>query len=478
MTDSPRSSLGPPPRPSLAQQCGNIIQALYSLHFDHYLFPCAITDLIEPVSTLWDCLRLGAPLCELYNGLGLKPELAVPDVSDVPQGGANNHKCKAATYKFLVACKDHLSLEDDQRFDLRDLYNDDTNGLVKVLKTVEIILAKLAHRTRALQRRFQAPCHIRTFADRTILYLLTRRVTIIPEHGDLLDFQRKFLVQLESCLSRSRDEQRIGRVFLENAVGFRVYGPYCINYMDVNEKLPLHTGALQPLANIIEPTRGLPSHLIKPVQRLAKYPLLLKQLITFSEGTGYPYIEELGRAEKCCSGIAEMINEAQRMEELRRLRDKLTESLEDWKGLDIRDFGDLQLADKFLMESHDIEREYHLFLFDKIFVCCKEVPGQTRQPKKAAGSRTNSTEAVEKFRLKGNIYIQSIVAVKDTTSGFRVHWQDGPEMETFSVKVLNGEQKKLWMERLIKLVVAAKRSSTDRTIKYTRRRESLIPKES
>ena len=132
----------PPPsqqRLSLAQQCANVIQSFYSLKFDDYLFPYGIdvntTELLDPVSTLWNCLKLGAPLCELYNRLGLpSADLEVPDVSDVPKGlGGAHHKCKAATYKFLVALKDDWRLPEDMRFDVRDLYNDDTNGLVKVM---------------------------------------------------------------------------------------------------------------------------------------------------------------------------------------------------------------------------------------------------------------------------------------------------------------------------------------------------------
>lgn len=48
--------------------------------------------------------------------------------------------------------------------------------------------------------------------------------------------------------------------------------------------------------------------------------------------------------------------------------------MEDWKGHHIANFGELLLDDIFLVTKSDVDREYHVFLFEKIILCCKEVP--------------------------------------------------------------------------------------------------------
>ncbi|TPX35050.1 hypothetical protein SmJEL517_g02390 [Synchytrium microbalum] len=491
---------------SLSQNCANIVTLLFSLggNWEQYLFPegeliskTPNPTPIDPISTLFDSLRLGAPLCELYNRLGLS-ELEVVDVADIPKGAANQHRCKQATFKFLVALKDELGLPDEQRFEIRDLYNDDTNGHVKVLKTINIILDQLSSMglmpiRKSLPIPFavpsdQPPRDKVSNRDMTIAELLStersyvasleelqayqntvyQRKLVSTEVGrsifanlnELIDFQRRFLSALESALARSNNEQRIGAVFIDHEDGFKVYGPYCVNYIDVNLILPSHFGSLQPLASVIEPTRGLPSYLIRPVQRLAKYPLLLRQLILLSQDTNYPYTDELKKAEECTLRIADMINEAKRREENRRLKIRLATAVEDWKGLEIMEMGDLQLADRFLMEAHDIEREYHLFLFDKILLCCKEVPNNKKKVP-AKKQRASQTDAVERFTLKGNIYIHSIAEVQDTSKkpsyfGLKIYWRDGPDLESFSIKCLNVEQCKMWKAKADALVDEAK----------------------
>lgn len=46
--------------------------------------------------------------------------------------------------------------------------------------------------------------------------------------------------------------------------------------------------------------------------------------------------------------------------------------VEDWKGHHISNFGTLLLDDIFTVTKSDMDREYHVFLFEKIILCCKE----------------------------------------------------------------------------------------------------------
>lgn len=93
---------------------------------------------------------------------------------------------------------------------------------------------------------------------------------------ELLDFQRRFILALESTLAQAPEDQRIGQLFLQHEQAFYVYEPFCGNYKTATRVAMEESEALAQLTHLIEPTYGLQSYLIKPVQRVCKYPLLLK----------------------------------------------------------------------------------------------------------------------------------------------------------------------------------------------------------
>jgi cell division control protein 24 len=93
---------------------------------------------------------------------------------------------------------------------------------------------------------------------------------------ELLDFQRRFILALESTLAQAPEEQRIGQLFLQHEQAFYVYEPFCGNYKTATKIALQEKDKLAALTHLIEPTYGLQSYLIKPVQRVCKYPLLLK----------------------------------------------------------------------------------------------------------------------------------------------------------------------------------------------------------
>jgi cell division control protein 24 len=146
----------------------------------------------------------------------------------------------------------------------------------------------------------------------------------------------------------------------------------------------------------------LPAFLIKPVQRVCKYPLLLdvrlfitlftplvftctsrQSLIKTLSPATYPHYEELKRGSDAAKRITDKINEAQRRADNDQTVKSLASRIDDWKGHHLENFGELLLDDIFTVTKSDIDREYHVFLFEKIILCCKEVPpGQQNGSKK------------------------------------------------------------------------------------------------
>ncbi|KAJ2748407.1 Guanine nucleotide exchange factor for Cdc42p, partial [Coemansia pectinata] len=200
------------------------------------------------------------------------------------------------------------------------------------------------------------------------------------------------------------------------------------------------------LSHIIEPHYELPSMLIKPVQRICKYPMIMEELTKFYDKTS-PIYAELREGITAINSIVEQVNEAERKEGNLAVVGDLEDRVEDWKGYSISTFGELFLHDSFVMSTTDVKRELLIYLFENILICCKEVNEKER--------RRNQKQKSNALQLKGRIFLFSIHSVVDTSRdgqlSLTIYWRD-VVMENFSLACRTEDQLKLWkstMERLI-----------------------------
>ncbi|EGF77516.1 hypothetical protein BATDEDRAFT_36067 [Batrachochytrium dendrobatidis JAM81] len=441
---------------SLYQQTLSLIEKLYSLpDFERFLFPNGIEAfasesgaiVVDPIQVLFGCFRLGAPLCVLFNHLGPHKLLPVTEV-DVTSTTYTNVS-KKCVYHFLVGVKDELGVPEDQLFSLSDLYKDDTNALVKAIKTITIVVDDIERRgllppLRPLpfntNQETEKPTDNRArvvmeLLETERLYitslqeLLTYENELLSNNSivnkdmiykifanlpDLVDFQRRFLISMETTLSLPQMDQRIGALFINNAS--IVFFSKCSLYLML--KIVAHQ-------NVIG-----------------------SELIKLSSPEAYPYYNELVAGKEAIMRVTERVNETKRVEENRHIKQDISDRVEDWKGLRLEDFGNLLLTDKFYLVSHDSEKEYVLFLFERMFLCLKE----SKKKKK----RNGPEETV--YTIKGNIHLSSIGKVDDNSvpasQHFElvVHWRDIGEMEAFPLKCRNLEQATLWKGRLDQLL--------------------------
>lgn len=98
----------------------------------------------------------------------------------------------------------------------------------------------------------------------------------------LLDFQRRFLIRVEQTNTQPPAEQNWGHLFVLYREAFKVYDLYIANQRKCEEvamrefdKLK-ETGGPPELQQMVENPTVLMSFLLKPFQRLSKYPLLLR----------------------------------------------------------------------------------------------------------------------------------------------------------------------------------------------------------
>ena len=83
-------------------------------------------------------------------------------------------------------------------------------------------------------------------------------------------------------------------------------------------------------------------------------------------------MDDLAAGVAVTKRITDRVNEEQRRAENISTLKNLEGRVADWKGHHISNFGTLLLDDIFTVTKSEMDREYHVFLFEKIILCCKE----------------------------------------------------------------------------------------------------------
>ncbi|XP_052010092.1 rho guanine nucleotide exchange factor TIAM2 isoform X1 [Xyrauchen texanus] len=145
---------------------------------------------------------------------------------------------------------------------------------------------------------------------------------------EMLDFQKVFLQTLEEKISSSPDFSTLetpvqfkkllfslGGSFLYYAEHFKLYSGFCANHIKVQKVLERAKTdrSFKEFLDARNPTKQhsttLESYLIKPVQRVLKYPLLLRELVSLTNADSeehYHLTEAFKEMEKVASHINEM----------------------------------------------------------------------------------------------------------------------------------------------------------------------------
>ncbi|ODN92150.1 cell division control protein 24 [Cryptococcus wingfieldii CBS 7118] len=252
---------------------------------------------------------------------------------------------------------------------------------------------------------------------------------IFSNLSKILDFHRKFLIKLETEYEPMEEKGQgawaegvWGRPFIVSEAEFDCYGPYCANYLDaitvVNEQMPLlMRGQELALADrpCLDPQRELQAFMIKPIQRITKYGLLLDAILHATAKHEYPYRPELEEASAAVKRIAAGINEVTDFKAKQATIRELVERVDDWKGHDVDKFGPLHIDDHFTVTKADQPRGYHVFLFEKMMLCCKEItPDKKKSGKNSSmlrkdrGMSKSGPLDKKKLALKGRIFVSNI----------------------------------------------------------------------
>lgn len=275
--------------------------------------------------------------------------------------------------------------------------------------------------------------------------------------NSLVDFQRRFLIQLEETAEKAPQQQRVGLLFSQMEEAFAVYEPYCANYYSAQDLVVQETPRLQQLATILNPTYELPSMLIKPVQRICKYPLLLQELVK-STDKDWPYYSEAQSGLEAIKRVTEKVNETQRQHENLRAVQELKKRLDNSEtSLPLDGYGTLRLQDKLTISisENNHDREFFVFLFDRQVLMCKEYKGNTLLAKSNTLSKKKRRGSLVPklmfptwcMTIQNNSFKNGVWSLQTDVKG--------DSISQLTLKFRNEEQLKLWSSALSKAIQKA-----------------------
>lgn len=344
------------------------------------------TTEIDIVTLIWHTFRKGRPLVVLYETL--RPDLPITvDISRYNE----EKQGKALTSSFLRYCINELQFDTADCFIIYDLYADDTTGFVKVTKMVSRLLDLMVARgliedirpdeaasnaaTKRSQRQHIVDELVRT--ERTYvqhLELLQSFKQLCESKGvitgdvshrifhnldALLNFQRRFLIRVEQVNAQPEEEQNWGKVFINFSDSFNVYEFYIANQKLCEETVMKEFNKLKEAGGSIEHRQMVDSaptlygFLMKPFQRLSKYPLLLNELYRKGDFDDARK-EDLARGKECATIVLTRTNTAIENEDKLEAVEELKGRVEDWKGHRVEGFGDLLLFGTYTVLKSDI----------------------------------------------------------------------------------------------------------------------------
>nr|XP_010957072.2 LOW QUALITY PROTEIN: phosphatidylinositol 3,4,5-trisphosphate-dependent Rac exchanger 1 protein [Camelus bactrianus] len=202
----------------------------------------------------------------------------------------------------------------------------------------------------------------------------------------------------------------------------------------------------------------LEGYLLSPIQRICKYPLLLKELAKRTPGKhpDHPAVQSALQAMKTvCSNINETKRQMEKLEALEQLQSHI----EGWEGSNLTDIcTQLLLQGTLLKISAGNIQERAFFLFDNLLVYCKRKSRVTGGKKST--KRTKSINgSLYIFRGRINTEVMEVENVEDgtadyhsngytVTNGWKIH--NTAKNKWFVCMAKTAEEKQKWLDAIIR----------------------------
>ncbi|XP_078261671.1 pleckstrin homology domain-containing family G member 1 isoform X2 [Rhinoraja longicauda] len=253
--------------------------------------------------------------------------------------------------------------------------------------------------------------------------------------GDIYRFNSELLRDLESCDS---DPVAIAECFVAKSEEFHIYTQYCTNYprsvavLTECMRNKVLAKFFRERQETLKHSLPLGSYLLKPVQRILKYHLLLHEIVSHLEKDTECY-DVVQDAIDTMQRVAWHINDMKRKHEHAVRLQEIQSLLTNWKGPDLTSYGELVLEGTFRFQRAKNERT--LFLLDKLLLITK---------------KREETYAYKAHILCCNLMLVEVIPKEPL--GFSVFHYKNPKVQ-HTVQAKSMQDKRLWILHLKRLIL-------------------------
>ncbi|XP_067276067.1 rho guanine nucleotide exchange factor 17-like isoform X2 [Pseudorasbora parva] len=246
----------------------------------------------------------------------------------------------------------------------------------------------------------------------------------IPE---ILEHHEQFLEQVLDCVNQWHDKQTIGHVLIQSfskEILANIYSAYIDNFMNAKDAVRIAKEAKPAFLKFLEQSmrenkekQALGDLMIKPVQRIPRYELLVKDLLKHTPEDHPDYLFLLD-AQKNIKRLAERINKGRRSaEELEKETRVMQEIEAHIEGVEhILNPQRKFLRQEMVVESKTVggKKDRSLFLFSDLLICTtlKRKSGSLRRSSMSLYSAASVIDTSSKYKFLWKLPIEDMEVVK------------------------------------------------------------------
>ncbi|KAM4692883.1 pleckstrin homology domain-containing family G member 1 [Discoglossus pictus] len=278
--------------------------------------------------------------------------------------------------------------------------------------------------------------YLNCICDQSRLALGTEeRSALFGNIRDIYHFNSELLQELENC---DNDPVAIAECFVSKSEEFHIYTQYCTNYprsvaiLTECMRNKILAKFFRERQEVLQHSLPLGSYLLKPVQRILKYHLLLHEISNHldKDTDGYDVVLD---AIDTMQRVAWHINDMKRKHEHDIRLQEIQSLLTNWKGPDLTSYGELVLEGTFRFQRAKNERT--LFLFDRLLLITK---------------KREDTYTYKAHILCCNLMLVEVIP-KEPLS-FSVFHYKNPKLQ-HTVQAKSQQDKRLWILHLKRLIL-------------------------
>ncbi|KAF6720851.1 Rho guanine nucleotide exchange factor 17 [Oryzias melastigma] len=249
----------------------------------------------------------------------------------------------------------------------------------------------------------------------------------IPE---ILEHHEDFLDQVSSCVSQWHDRQTIGHILVQSfskETLADMYSAYIDNFLNAKDAVRIAKEAKPAFHKFLEQNmrenkekQALGDLMIKPVQRIPRYELLVKDLLkhTPEEHPDHLYLLD---AQRDIKRLAEKINKGRRSAEEAEREARVIQEIEAHiEGVEhILNPQRKFLRQEIVMEAKTVggKKDRSLFLFSDLIICTtlKRKSGSLRRSSMSLYTAASVIDTSSKYKFLWKLPLEEVEVVKNST---------------------------------------------------------------